>query len=72
MIVPNKAIRYQESILSKLPRILQILQHQNMSVFNLYREVQSDYSSLSQFMVALDTLFVLDKIIIESGEIKLC
>lgn len=72
MIVPNKAIRYQESILSKLPRIIQVLQHQNMSVLNLYREVQSDYSSLSQFMAALDTLFVLDKIIIESGEIKLC
>ena len=72
MIVPNKAIRYQESILSKLPRIIQVLQHQNMSVLNLYREVQSDYSSLSQFLAALDTLFVLDKIIIESGEIKLC
>ena len=70
MIVPNKAIRYQESILSKLPRTLQTIRREDKPALALYRELQSDYSSINQFMIALDTLFILGKITIESGEIK--
>lgn len=72
MIVPNKAITYQDSVLSKLPEIILTLQHGQIPAFSLYQKVQSSFSSLSQFIIALDTLFVLEMISIESGEIKLC
>lgn len=71
MIVPNKAIPYSASILSKLPAILDQV---NVSITpgELYHELHSNFDDLNQFLLALDTLYVLEKIAIENGELRRC
>lgn len=72
MIVPNKAISYDESILSKLPLILKRVGTAKISVVTLYHETKSSFTDISQFLIALDTLFLLEKINIIDGEIEKC
>lgn len=72
MIVPNKAISFDESILSKLPLILKRVGTSKISVATLYNETKSSFTDISQFLIALDTLFVLEKINIVNGEIEKC
>ena len=54
MIVPNKAIPYSTSILSKLPAILDQVSVPITPV-ELYYELHSSFDDLSQFLLALDT-----------------
>lgn len=71
MIVPNKAIPYSASLLSKLPAILNNI-NAPISPVNLYHELHSNFDNLSQFLLALDTLYVLKKITFENGELRQC
>lgn len=71
MIVPNKAIPYSASLLSKLPVILHRLDTLITPV-ELYHDLYSNFDDLSQFLLALDTLYVLGKITLENGELRLC
>ena len=70
MIVPNKAISYESSLLSKLPIILQILYHEQLTAVELYYRVHKDFEDVSQFILAMDTLFVLGKIELLDGDLK--
>lgn len=70
MIVPNKAISYESSLISKLPIILQILHHEQLAVVELYQRVHKDFADVSQFILAMDTLFVLGKIELLDGDLK--
>lgn len=72
MIVPNKAISYETSLLSKLPVLLRILEEEQLSPVNLYYKVRNEFIDINQFLLAIDTLFVLEKVVIENGELKLC
>lgn len=72
MIVPNKAIPYETSLLSKLPMLLRILGEERLSPAILYYKVQNEFIDINQFLLAIDTLFVLEKVVIENGELKLC
>lgn len=71
MIVPNKAIPYSASLLSKLPTILDSISAPIPPV-ELYHELHSSFDDLSQFLLALDTLYVLEKVTIENGELRQC
>lgn len=71
MIVPNKAISYSASLLSKLPTILDNI-NAPISPVDLYHELHSNFDDLSQFLLALDTLYVLKKIAFENGELRQC
>jgi hypothetical protein len=60
MIVPNKAIRLEESALSRASVILRV--EMPISLGELYEDVSDEFDSPQQFMLALDLLFVLGKI----------
>lgn len=71
MIVPNKVIPYEDSLMSKLPLILR-----RMAVpatpSELYSDLQADFDEMSNFLLALDVLFVFGKITIRDGELRAC
>ena len=75
MLLPNKTVSYNESILSKFPLILQCFESTgNMTVGNLYKMTKEKFNSINIFIQALDCLFALNKIILneENGELSLC
>ena len=62
MKLPNKVTSYEESVLSKLIPILNLLSQKNMQIYELYVETREQYGSYSDFVDALDCLFALRKI----------
>lgn len=72
MIVPNKVISYDVSLLSKLPAILDVIKEQPISPVDLYMRLQGKFSDINHFLLALDVLFVLGKIEFENGDFKSC
>lgn len=71
MIVPNKTISYNVSLLSKLPIILNHLFVPTTPV-ELYHKLRSNFDDLSQFLLTLDVLYVLGKIKFDGRELRLC
>lgn len=71
MIVPNKAIPYSASLLSKLSVILSRV-NAPITPVELYRQLHPSFDDLNQFLLALDTLYLLEKITIEDGELRQC
>lgn len=71
MIVPNKAIPYDSSILSKLSIVLYGLS-QPAPPSELYAKIGKHFEDTNQFLLTLDTLFVLRKINISNGDLYLC
>lgn len=71
MIVPNKAVPYTESLLSRLPLLIQYI-NQEITLVELFDEAHSLFNDTSQFVLALDTLFVLKRIDCINGVIILC
>lgn len=71
MIVPNKTIPYNVSLLPKLPIILSQLCTPTTPV-ELYHKLRSNFDNLSQFLLTLDVLYVLGKITFDGRELKLC
>jgi len=72
MPLPNKIFSYEQSILSKMPVILEVLQNGTVSVEELYKFMKTKTDNVSEFIEILDCLFVLDKIQLKDGEIELC
>lgn len=62
MILPNKLIRFQDSILAKTIYILEKVCHEDYSVTKLYEETECHFDDLNEYMLALDVLYVLGKI----------
>ena len=61
MILPNKIISLEESCLPKAAKLLENLQD-NDSVQSVYRLNKNIFFDISEFIDALDLLFVLKKI----------
>lgn len=64
MITPNKIITIDESVLGKLGVILRAGPEKTDAV-SLYRKVSDKFESIDQFLLALDTLYILGKIDID-------
>ena len=62
MRFPNKITSYNESVLSKFYPILHILSRQDMSVYTLYYKTRQSFSSVCDYIDALDCLFAMGKI----------
>ena len=62
MIFPNKAITFQNCVLSKITVLLDELSLESKSVINLYRNVKKYFEDIDEFIVALEVLYLLDKI----------
>lgn len=70
MITPNKFTSFDQSSLSKLPRILEALAVVN-GLAELYKEVEKNFEDVSDFIACIDVLYVLGRIELnrDSGEI---
>lgn len=69
MLVPNKTIPLEQSLLYKSTRILSKLTD-SMSISDLYKKEKRNFENSSDFIKTLDLLFVLKKIDINSdGEV---
>lgn len=62
MRLPNKVTSYQESILSKLVVLLDVLCNGDVSLIELYSGTQQHFSDISEFIDAIDVLFALNKL----------
>lgn len=62
MLLPNKLITYNDSILPKLIIVLGELQKQPYGVNILYKKVIGNLSGVNEFIDVLDCLYLLGKI----------
>jgi len=62
MIVPNKVIRLNESIIGKMTIILKFLSEKEMTVKELFFITQDHFDEIDEFIYSLDALFLLDAI----------
>ena len=62
MKLPNKVISYQESVLSKLTVLLDILSVRDSSLIELYFNTKQYFSDTSEFIDTVDCLFALNKL----------
>lgn len=62
MKLPNKVTSYQESILSKLPVLLDVLSIKDSSLIELYFETKQYFSDTPEFIDTVDCLFALNKL----------
>ena len=72
MLLPDKLITYSESVLAKLPILLDALQCEPLSIKDLYLVVQEQMNGVPEFLNALDCLYALQKVIYDhdSGVLK--
>ncbi|WP_139558309.1 ABC-three component system middle component 7 [Methylotetracoccus oryzae] len=61
MIVPNKFVSLDESLIAKLPHLLANLKD-GESVLELYSATRDVYADVGEFLLSLDVLFVLGRI----------
>lgn len=64
MLLPNKIISYNESILSKFPIVLDVLNDNDYLIFDLYEQLKTSLD-IESFIEVLDCLFALGKIEID-------
>lgn len=62
MKFPNKVIRYNESVISKFPIILNFINNNEPTVFELFNSVRKYIEDVTDFIDILDCLFALGKI----------
>lgn len=63
MILPNKLVKFQDSIIAKAPVILEeISSEKNLSILELFGKVNQYFEDVNQYILVLDVLFALEKI----------
>ena len=63
MLLPDKMIKYKESVLSRFVPVLTFLQSNSPIIpEKLYEEIKNSFTSLSEFIQTLDALYALGKI----------
>lgn len=74
MKLPNKVLNYNESVISKFPLVLSLLQQKSYTIFSLYKRIRSQLEDINEYIEILDCLFALNKIKLEENErsISLC
>jgi len=71
MLVPSKVCNFKNSTLSKLPIILEKISTKSISLNELYLEVGKKFDDISEFLLAIDSLYILDSIeVLEGGEVR--
>ena len=73
MQLPNKLYSYERSTLALVPKVLNILKNQLMSVLDLYRDMEQELEEASDFVAVMDCLYALRAIdITDEGEVFIC
>jgi hypothetical protein len=65
MIYPNKHIRLEESIIYKMTHVLEHKKRNEINIHELYIVCSSHFSSIDEFILSLDVLYVLDLVDID-------
>lgn len=60
-MLPNKIISVSDSIIWKLPYILEVIKQGEISTINLYSAVSQRFTDVSEFILCLDALYLLDR-----------
>ena len=68
MLLPNKLFSYEESILSRFPVVLSVLEEKPMRVSELYKKLNDYFESVNDFIEILDCLYALGKIELDGEE----
>jgi len=61
-MLPNKIISIADSLIWKLPYILDVVKRGEITVDNLFSAVSQRFDDASEFILCLDTLYLLDRI----------
>lgn len=69
MLYPSKFTSFQESIIYKMILILE-LEERKINVNLLYQKVKNKFTSIDEFIFALDGLYALGYITIDEEDIK--
>ena len=72
MKLPSKIISYKESVLSKFPPILVVLQNADTGVLTLYESTMKYFSGIEEYLDTLDCLFALNKVKYDAEREVLC
>ncbi len=62
MRYPSKITSYNESILSKLPTLLNILSDRDTNILELYMTTKKEFTGIGEFIDALDCLYAMHQI----------
>ena len=68
MKLPSKIICYDESVLSKLTKVLNVLVNGDITLIALYNQTKKLYRDFEEYIDVLDCLFALRKIKYLSNE----
>ena len=72
MKLPSKITSYSESVLSKLPILLELLQKSDIGVFSLYSMTEKHFNGIEEYLDTLDCLFALHRIRYDNDQEVLC
>jgi len=67
MLLPNKVVKYEESVFPAMVAILREINKAPCSIESLYVKTRFSSKSVSTFIDALDVLYVLSKIDIDEN-----
>lgn len=62
MIFPDKLVAFQDSIIAKSVCVLQAVETQSLAVSDLFVKTRDSFEDISEFLLALDTLYLIGKI----------
>jgi hypothetical protein len=62
MRLPSKVTPFKDSILSILPLLLNEIKNMEVPPMILYEKIKSEIEGVSDFLIALDCLYALNKI----------
>lgn len=62
MILPNKLVSFQNSLLPKTVLIIDELSAKPFSVNELYEKLRKKFEDIDQFILTLDVLYLLEKV----------
>lgn len=70
MIIPNKIVSFEHSILGKSRYILSALNREPSNLQKIFTDVRIHFEDINEFVLALDVLFSLDYIsLTEANEV---
>lgn len=72
MRLPNKITTFNESVLSKFPLVLRLVENNDMPVLELYNSVKAEIEDIDTFLEVLDCLYALGKIDFNKQERTIC
>lgn len=62
MIVPNKVIKFEDSIIGKIQFILKEMKDGKIDIKKIYYNNIENFEDINDFIIALDVLYILDVI----------